>query len=94
MLGLGLGLNKSSIRVRIKKYTVQFTGDSLTGTRLDNAVGMVANVAVDDELVRNDFDNVPFYNRPMCNVYFDAEGYPHVMAYRGRRAAERGIRVV
>jgi hypothetical protein len=68
---------------RPKKYTVQFTGDSLTGTRTDDAVGMVANVAVDDELVRNDFDNVPFYNRPLCNVYFDAEGYPHVMAYRG-----------
>ena len=27
---------------------------------------MVANVAVDDEIVVNDFDNVPFFNRRIC----------------------------
>lgn len=68
---------------RIKRYGVKFTGSASAGERLYDAVGMVANVAVDNAVVQNDFDNVPFYKRPMCNVYFDATGKPRVMAYRG-----------
>ena len=68
---------------KIKRYGVKFTGSNPVGERLYDAVGMVANVAVDDEIVQNDFDKVSFYNRPMCNVYFDATGKPQVMAYRG-----------
>lgn len=68
---------------KIKKYGVKFTGSNPMGERLYDAVGMVANVAVDDQLTQNDFDSVSFYNRPMCNVYFDSLGNPTVMAYRG-----------
>ena len=67
----------------IKKYTAIFSGSNPAGVRADDAVGMIANAAVDDAVVINDFDGVPFFNRPMCNVYHDAEGKPHVMAYRG-----------
>lgn len=67
----------------IKKYTAIFSGSTSAGTRADNAVGMVANAAVDGAIVVNDFDNVSFFDRPMCNVYHDAAGMPHVMAYRG-----------
>lgn len=68
---------------KIKKYGVKFTGSNPVGERLYDSVGMVANAAVDNQLVQNDFDNVPFFNRPMCNVYFDTNGNPKVMAYRG-----------
>lgn len=67
----------------IKKYTVIFSGSNPAGVRVDDAVGMVANVAVDDEIVQNDFDSVSFFNRPICCGYHDANGKFHVNAYRG-----------
>lgn len=68
---------------KVKKYGVKFLGSNPVGERLYDAIGMVANVAVDDEVVVNDFDNVSFFDRPICNVYFDTNGNPQVMAYRG-----------
>lgn len=66
-----------------KKYGVLFTGSASAGVRTGDAVGLVANVGVDNQLVYNDFDVVPFFNRPRCNVYHDAAGKPMVMAYEG-----------
>lgn len=53
---------------RIKKYSVSFSGSKCAGTRLDSAVGMRAEVQIgeDGSDVINDFDNVSFYNRPVC----------------------------
>lgn len=50
----------------VPRYSVRFSGSSTTGIREDNAQGMVANVAVGDEEVINDFDGIPFFNRPIC----------------------------
>ena len=44
---------------------------------------MIAQVAVDDEIVVNDFDKVSFFNRPICCGYHDEDGKFHVNAYRG-----------
>ena len=68
---------------KVKKYGAKFTGSNPIGERLYDAVGMKAPVAVDDQVVDNDFDKVSFFNRPMCNVYFTSTGHPNVMAYRG-----------
>ena len=68
---------------KIKKYGAKFTGSNSIGERTDDAIGMVANVAVDDQIVVNDFDKVSFFNRPICNGYHDATGKYNVMAYRG-----------
>jgi hypothetical protein len=70
-------------------YGALFEGSVSAGTRTDDAVGMVANVGVDNEVVLNDFDSVPFFNRPACNVYFDANGNPIVMAYEGEPGFSR-----
>lgn len=67
----------------IKKYTVNFSGSSSVGVRADDAVGMTANVAVDNQIVVNDFDKISFFNRPICCGYHDANGKFHVNAYRG-----------
>ena len=68
---------------KIKRYSVRFTGSG-AGTREDDAVGMVANVAVNDEVVRNDFDNVSFFERPICNCTWDADNRKwRVNAYKG-----------
>jgi len=72
-----------------KIYGSKFEGSVSAGTRTDDAVGIVANVGVDDEVVLNDFDSVPFFNRPACNVYFDANGNPIVMAYEGEPGFDR-----
>ena len=50
-----------------KKYSVRFPEGSVEGVREDAAEGMVAQVAVGDATVRNDFDDVSFYNRRICN---------------------------
>lgn len=68
---------------KVKKYGVIFSGSNPKGTRVEDAVGMVANVAVDDEIVINDFDEVSFFNRPICCGYHDEDGKFHVNAYRG-----------
>ena len=68
---------------KIKRYSVRFTGSG-AGTREDDAVGMVANVAVNDEVVRNDFDNVSFFDRPICNCTWEADKNKwRVNAYKG-----------
>jgi len=75
--------NKRLRESGIKKYGVKFIGSDPVGVRTGDAAGMVAAVGVDDQVVQNDFDSISFYSRPMCNVYHDANGKPHVMAYRG-----------
>lgn len=68
---------------RVKRYGVVFSGSNPVGERVEDAIGMVANVAVDDEIVVNDFDEVPFFNRRICCGNFDDDGNFHVHAYRG-----------
>ena len=67
----------------LKKYGVKFTGSNPVGVRTFDAVGMVANVGVDDEIVANDFDKVSFYNRPVCCGTFNENGKFTVNAYEG-----------
>jgi hypothetical protein len=67
----------------IKKYTVNFSGSNPAGTRADDAVGMVAGVAVGSGAAVNNFDAVSFFNRPICCGNFDANGVMHINAYRG-----------
>ena len=54
-------------------YSVSFrsSGYDPVGVREDLARGMVARVAVGDERVRNDFDRVPIFQRPVCNATWD-----------------------
>lgn len=66
-----------------KIYGVKFTGSNSAGVRTHDAVGMVANVGVDDQIVVNDFDNASFFQRPRCLVYHDEDGRAQVMAYEG-----------
>ena len=70
-------------RDKVKRYGVRFEGSNPNGIRVEDAVGMIAQVAVDDEIVINDFDEVSFFNRPICCGYHDEEGRFHVNAYRG-----------
>lgn len=66
------------------KYSVSFFGSSSEGVRCDSAEGMTAQVAVGDETVQNDFDEIPFYNRPICCCSWDSsERKWTVNAYRG-----------
>ena len=67
-----------------KVYSVRFIGSVADGVREDSAVGLIAEVAVDAEKVRNDFDNIPFYSRPICNCYWDTVNRKWVVrAYKG-----------
>ena len=70
----------------IKKYSVSFAGSSCVGTRLDSAVGMRAGVQIgtDGDGVINDFDNVAFFNRPVCCCSWDSSNRKwRVNAYEG-----------
>lgn len=70
----------------IKKYSVSFTGSASKGTREDNAVGMQVGVQIgaDGSGVVNDFDSVPFFNRPICCCSWDATTRKwRVNAYKG-----------
>ena len=70
----------------IKKYSVSFSGSLSAGTRLDDAVGMRADVQIgtDASGVVNDFDNVSFFNRPICCCSWDTESRKwRVNAYEG-----------
>jgi hypothetical protein len=68
----------------IKKYSVRFSGDSSNGVREDDAIGMTAEVAVDDAIVTNDFDNVSFFDRPICCCTWDAIARKWIVnAYKG-----------
>ena len=55
-------------------YTVSFADSALLphGKRADFARGKVAQVAKDGEIVRNDFDSIPIFQRPICNATWDA----------------------
>lgn len=68
--------------LRLSRYGVVFSGSNPQGTRVEDAVGMVANVAVDDQIVVNDFDSVPFFNRRICCGTHDVNGNFIVNAYR------------
>lgn len=76
-------INELFDRAKVKIYGATFSSSESAGTRTDDAVGMVANVAVGNAVVQNDFDAVPFFNRPRCLVYFDDSGKPMIMAYEG-----------
>ena len=66
-----------------KIYSVRFAGGGIVGTREDDAVGMVAEVAVGGETVRNDFDSISFFNRRICNATWDPRSCKwRVSAYR------------
>ena len=74
---------------KIKKYGVKFSGSNPVGIRTYDAVGMVANVGVDDQIVQNDFDKVSFYNRPVCCGHHDTNGNFIVHAYEGEPGFKR-----
>lgn len=76
-------INEKLDSFNFKKYGVRFTGSNPVGERLYDAIGMVANVGVDDEVVQNDFDDISFYNRPVCCGTHNAEGKFIVNAYKG-----------
>lgn len=56
-------------------WTVSFrdSGSSPIGKREDLARNMVAEVAVGDAIVRNDFDHVSIFQRPIYNATWDTE---------------------
>ena len=58
-----------------RAWTVTFDPESVSpdGKRGDLARNMVANVAVGEEKVRNDFDSVPIFNRPIFNATWDSD---------------------
>ena len=60
-----------------KIYGVAFT-DGIVGTRTHNAIGMIAEVGVDDQIVRNDFDKVyPWSEMRRCNTeIINGERFP------------------
>lgn len=55
-------------------YSVSFRDASLlpAGKREDMAVGKVAGTAIDGARVRNDFDHIPIFQRPICNATWDS----------------------
>ena len=81
-----LSLNSLDNKIKhssAKKYGVKFNGSNPVGVRTYDAVGMVANVGIDDEVVVNDFDKISFYNRPVCCGHHDSNGNFLVHAYEG-----------
>ena len=56
-----------------RAWTVLFDADSISpvGTRADLAYGLAAEVAVGNQKVRNDFDGVPVFERPIFNATWD-----------------------
>ena len=76
-------LDKKIDNSKIKKYGVKFSGSNPKGIRTFDAVGMVANVGVDEQIVVNDFDNVSFFDRPVCCGTFNESGEFLVNAYEG-----------
>lgn len=67
-----------------KKYSVRFPDGGVQGVREDAAEGMVAEVAVGDATVRNDFDGVSFYNRRICNgIWNELRGKWEIIYYLG-----------
>lgn len=67
-----------------KIYGVSFSGSTSTGTRLEDAVDLVAAVGIDDEVVTNDFDNIyPWSHIKRCNGYYNENADFVVTAYEG-----------
>ena len=56
-----------------RAWTVSFSKTGITphGVREDLARDMVARVGVGNQRVRNDFDRVPIFQRPICNATWD-----------------------
>ena len=56
-------------------WSVRFPQDGISpqGERCDLAFGMVANVALGDAVVRNDFDRISIFQRPIFNATWDAQ---------------------
>ena len=53
----------------VKRYGVQFSGSASKGTRLYDAVGLVAGVGTDTETAENSFDNImPWAAMRRCNT--------------------------
>ena len=53
----------------MKRYGVQFSGSASPGTRLYDAVGLVANVGTDSDTADNDFDFImPWAGMRRCNT--------------------------
>lgn len=76
------GIATAATSWRQKVYSVRFQGSVTAGVREDDAVGMKAAVGVDDQIVENDFDNVEFFNRPICNCSWVGDHWK-VNAYLG-----------
>jgi hypothetical protein len=66
-----------------KVYGVEFSGSDPIGTRILDAIDMVAEVGLDDSTVTNDFDSVSFFDRPICCGTHDSDGNFTVNAYKG-----------
>lgn len=66
-----------------KVYGVEFSGSDPVGTRILDAIDMVAEVGLDDSTVTNDFDSVSFFDRPICCGTHDSDGNFTVNAYKG-----------
>lgn len=65
--------NKAYLSNNMKVYGLKWDGNA-TYTRLDDAVGMVANVGVDSTVVTNDFDNAQIYSE-MKTVIEDGNAF-------------------
>lgn len=63
------GILRASRRPRA--WSVSFSMAGKTGTREDAATGLVAGVSVDGTVVRNDFDRIPIFQRPIFNATWD-----------------------
>lgn len=59
----------------VPAWSVRFDPTSVSpdGVRCDLAVNMVAQVSMNNQKVRNDFDNVSIFQRPIFNATWDAE---------------------
>ena len=81
--GAIIGSQTYTFAQRIKIYSVRFSGSNPQGTREDDAVGMIAEVGVDSQVVRNDFDSVSFFNRPIVCGDYQEDGTFKINAYKG-----------
>lgn len=67
----------------VLKYGVEFSGSNPVGTRTGNAIGMTAEVGLGETTVTNDFDDVSFFDRPICCGTHYSDGKFSVNAYKG-----------
>ena len=64
-------LLRETRRPRIYTVSFQNSGTGGAGERQDAARGLVANVSIGGGAVRNDFDRIPIFQRPICNATWD-----------------------